>query len=75
LYVVTQEMAGCWFCKDMILFEPGEDVDIIVIDPETGYPPDYNPETGNYDREITADALDRCTREAVCPSCASQLDN
>jgi hypothetical protein len=72
LYVVTN-LAQCWLCGGPVIFGDDEEINIIIIDPETGRPPDYNPETGEYDREITEDMLDRCTREAVCPECQQKI--
>ncbi|MFC4117525.1 hypothetical protein [Nonomuraea zeae] len=70
---MTKELSQCWLCQGPVISDADEEIDIIVIDPETGWPPDYNPATGEYDRQITEDMLERCTREAVCPSCQQKI--
>ncbi|MET8382509.1 hypothetical protein ABZV14_05840 [Streptosporangium canum] len=47
---------------------------VILIDPETNMPPEWNPETGQLDRPLTADMLDRVKRYPVCPDCVAKVN-
>lgn len=64
-------LGQCCVHGGLFEFDPDR-VPSVLVDPETGLPPDVN-EAGQY-REPTAEALARSRREPYCPACARGLN-
>lgn len=54
----------CWSCKRTFSFNPAR-VPSIPIDPQTGKPPDIDPEPGGYER---------AEREPICEACMTLMN-
>lgn len=66
-------MGPCHVCGGIFGFDPDR-VTSVLIDPETGRPPDVD-EDGNFvDLETEAEGVARSSRRPVCPRCCKALN-
>ncbi|MFI6512916.1 hypothetical protein ACIBCT_35405 [Streptosporangium sp. NPDC050855] len=59
-------------CRKVFDFDP-ETVNSVLVDPETGLPPDTDPETRTPTRTPTPEELARSERMPICPECANKM--
>jgi hypothetical protein len=61
---VCRALGPCFACKQLFGFDP-DTVPSVLIDPQTGKPPDVDPAPGG---------RERARREPLCPNCVAEIN-